>query len=217
MYDPRTNQWQRDVATIPREGRMRAGAVTSNGVISLLDGRGLPALFQPNLLRSFSATSSCARPGLSANTCAPRPLSRRRLTRSACALGSTGPLPGNAAELKVPPKPSPLECTILPALKRPVVRSAGGRRSVLARHGPPLALRPGAHHRRRHRPARQAQLPDALARAAAQVNFGRHSSHAARASVGAAVANAPCFRCETDSCCCDTHCKSRAARCCPIL
>ena len=27
------------VATIPREGRMRAGAVTSNGVISLLDGR----------------------------------------------------------------------------------------------------------------------------------------------------------------------------------
>ena len=39
MYDPRTNQWQRDVATIPRDGRMRAGAVTINGVISLLDGR----------------------------------------------------------------------------------------------------------------------------------------------------------------------------------
>ena len=36
-------------------------------------------------------------------------LSCRRLTRPVCALGSTGPLPGNAAELKVPPEPSPLE------------------------------------------------------------------------------------------------------------
>ena len=46
------------------------------------------------------------------------------------------------------------------------------------------------------------------------VRVGKSDKHLHRASMGAAVATGPCFRCEQDLCCCETHCKSRRTSCC---